>query len=266
MKEIRLCDNGDLVEVAELCQEYHLGIEVQAFHDPYIENFDEVLEKHKLVLANIEGGKSLHAPFWDLNLGTKMKGIRQETMDMFNYAYKIAKSLECTEIVVHNGYIPGTSWYDGWVMRATNFWKEFFADKDDSITMCIENQFENDSELLIKEIDAVNDPRLKVCLDIGHANANSNMPVEDWITSLGDRIHYFHLHNNHGKTNALGYNTDDEHLAIGDGTIDIKRVLELAEEHCPDAIWNVETKTKYLEKSITLLQEMNYINADTLTK
>lgn len=31
------------------------------------------------------------------------------------------------------------------------------------------------------EIDSVNDPRLKVVLEIGHAYANFNMPVEDCI-------------------------------------------------------------------------------------
>ena len=152
MKEIRLCDNGDLEEVSELCRNYNLGIEIQSFYNPYIENYEKKIEKHKLILSNIKKGKSLHAPFWELNLGTKMKGIKQETMRMFNYAYKTAKYLECSEIIVHNGYIPGTSLYNEWIERATDFWKEFFCDKDNSITMCIENQFEDDSEILLKEI------------------------------------------------------------------------------------------------------------------
>ena len=266
MKEIRLCDNGDLEDVVKLCQIHNLGIEFQSFHNPYLKNLDENKKRHKWISASINGGKSLHAPFWELNLGTKMKGIRQETMNMFNYAYEIAKFLECSEIIVHNGYIPGTSWYDGWIARATEFWKEFFANKDDSITICIENQFENDSEIFIKEIDAVNDSRLKVCLDIGHANANSSMSVEDWISSLGDRIHYFHFHNNHGKNNTTGYNADDEHLAIDDGTINIKKVLQLAEENCPRAIWSIETKTEYLEKSVKTLKEIGYIKDTGLIK
>ncbi|MBP3801248.1 MAG: sugar phosphate isomerase/epimerase [Clostridia bacterium] len=258
MKEIRLCDDGNLETTSKLSIENNLGIEVQGFHDPYITNKDELLEQCKKVFKNIKGGKSLHAPFWDLNIGTKMKLLRQETMNMFNYIYDIAKELNCTEIVIHNGYIPGTYYQKAWIERAKKFWEEFFEKKDNSITMCIENQFEEDSQIMKEEIDLVNDPRLKICLDIGHANANSNMKVEDWITSLGDRIAYLHLHNNHGKQYKAGYN-NDEHFGLNNGNINIENVLNLLEQYCPNAIWNLEPHTQYLEESIEVLKKLNYI-------
>lgn len=192
--------------------------------------------------------------------------IREATMKAFNYAYKVAKELGCTEIVVHNGFVPNTSFYEGWVRNATAFWQEFFSDKDDSITMMIENQCEEDSEVLRMEIDSVNDPRLKVCLDIGHANANSNMSVEDWIITLGDRIGYLHLHNNHGKKAGRPSYMNDEHLGIDDGTIDIARVFSLLEEYCPNAIWNVECKLNYIEKSVEVLDNMGYLSNNQLRK
>ena len=34
---------------------------------------------------------------------------------------------------------------------------------------------------------------------------NANMSVEDWIKTLGERIGYFHLHNNHGKQDIKGH-------------------------------------------------------------
>lgn len=257
MKDIRLCDNAVLDITFKLCVANNLGIEIQAFHDPYCDREKLILE-YKNVLPKIKNSRSLHAPFWELNLGTKMKGIRQETMNMFNYAYDVAKELECTEIVVHNGYIPGTSWINGWVNRSVEFWKEFFQDKDDSIVICLENQFEEDSEIMMLEVDQVNDHRLKICLDIGHAHCNSKMSVEDWIKTLGDRIYYFHLHNNHGKQDIKGHN-NDEHLGLCDGTIDMKKVLSLAEEYCPNAIWNVETGVEYFEDSIEYLKDIGYM-------
>lgn len=259
MKEIRLCDSGELEQTKNLCSQNDIGIEFQTFHDPTIQDLEEQIELHKSVLEQIMGGKSLHAPFWDLNLGTKMPGIRKATMEMFNWAYRLAKQLGCTEIVVHNGYIPGTAPIDNWVRRAVEFWKEFLADKDDSITMCIENQFELDSEIIIKEIDLLGDKRLKCCLDVGHAHANSNMSVENWIKTLGDRIGYFHLHNNHGKQNIHNHN-DDEHLGLADGTIDMEKVFELANLFCPNAIMNVETSPEYLAESIKWLKEKGYLN------
>lgn len=258
MKEIRLCDSTDLQAVSELCKANHLGIEVQSFFDPYLEHFEDVLQAHKKILEGMDCGKSLHAPFWDLNLGTKMKGLRRETFETFQYAYRIAKELGCTEVIVHNGYIPGSYGYGGWVERAVRFWQEFFKNKDDSITICIENQFEEDSEIMKLEIDALNDPRLKICLDVGHAHANSNQPAGEWIDSLGERIGYLHLHNNHGPQYIKGKNKD-EHLGLTNGTIDMRDILRTAQRRCPRAIWSLEAAVPEIEGSLLFLRENQYL-------
>lgn len=263
MKEIRLCDNAELSRIYQLCEDNKLGIEIQGFYDPNLidtEESNKLLSEYKAALANFQGGKSLHAPFWDLNLGTKNPDVKKATMKSFNYAYRVAKELGCTEIVVHNGFVPNTSFYEGWVRNATAFWQEFFSDKDDSITMMVENQCEEDSEVIKMEIDAVSDPRLKVCLDIGHAHANSNMPVEEWISTLGDRIGYLHLHNNHSKVPGRRSYENDEHLGLDMGTIDIAKVFELLEEYSPNAIWNVECKLDYIDKAVDIINELEYLN------
>ena len=188
MKEIRLCDDAEVLSVLNLCKNNGLGIEVQGFYNPNLidtRESEELLLQYKKVLQDFKYGRSLHAPFWDLNLGTKNPMVKEATMKAFNYAYKVAKELGCTEIVVHNGFVPNTSFYEGWARNAVAFWNEFFSDKDNSITMMVENQCEEDSTVLKMEIDAVNDPRLKVCLDIGHAHANSNMSVEEWDSTYG---------------------------------------------------------------------------------
>ena len=262
MKEIRLCDDAEVSSVLSLCENNNLGIEVQGFYNPNLigtRESEELLLQYKKVLQDFKYGRSLHAPFWDLNLGTKNPMVKEATMKAFNYAYKVAKELGCTEIVVHNGFVPNTSFYEGWVRKAVAFWNEFFADKDDSITMMVENQCEEDATVLKMEIDAVNDSRLKVCLDIGHAHANSNMSVEDWIITLGNRIGYLHLHNNHGKQSDRPSYMNDEHLGLNDGTIDVKKVFELLEKHCPNAIWNVECNLKYIEEAVDILKDLGYI-------
>lgn len=265
MKEIRLCDDTEANRILNLCVNNNFGIEIQGFYNPKLigaEETNELINKYRDILSNFKGGKSLHAPFWDLNLGTKNPMIKDVTMKTFNYAYEVAKVLGCTEIVVHNGFVPNTSFYDGWVRNATSFWKEFFVDKDDSITMMIENQCEEDSEVLKMQIDSVNDPKLKICLDIGHAHANSNMGVEDWIKTLGDRIGYLHLHNNYGKLPGRPSYMNDEHLGLNMGTMDIAKVLELLEEYCPNAIWNIECKLDYIKDSIEVLKELGYIESN----
>jgi len=112
--------------------------------------------------------------------------------------------------------------------------------------------------------DGVNDPRLKVCLDIGHAHANSVMPVEQWIETLGDKIAYYHLHNNNGKKNIPGHN-DDEHLGLNHGTINIASVLEKAEQYSPNAIWNLESSIQYHLEDIETLKSLGYIKSTNLS-
>ena len=262
MREIRLCDDCEKEYIHDLCIKNNLGIEIQGFYNPVmidtVESF-ELVEQYNELFKDFKFGKSLHAPFWDLNLGSKNKDVRDATMKAYNYAYDVAKRLGCTEIVVHNGFVPNTSFYEGWTKNAVSFWNEFFSDKDDSITMMIENQCEEDSTILQMEIDALNDPRLKICLDIGHAHANSNMSVEEWITSLGSRIGYLHLHDNHGKVVGRPSFKNDEHLGLGEGTINLEKVLELLEENCPDAIWNIECKLSSIEESIEVLKKLGYI-------
>ena len=209
MKEIRLCDNGEREYTINLCKKYNLGLEVQSFSNPYIENKNEIIKEYMDLVPEVKIGRSYHAPFWDLNLGTKIKELQEIMFKIYNEAYVIAKKLNCTEMIIHANYRPGTDWYDGWITRSKAFLEKFLENKDGSITICIENQFESDSELFIRLIDEINDPKVKVCLDIGHVNANSNMLLEDWIKSLNTRIAQYHLHNNHGKQTVCGYKKDD---------------------------------------------------------
>lgn len=262
MKEIRLCDDTEVKRISKLCIDNNLGIEIQGFYNPKLMNTlecENLLNEHKEILKDFKLSKSMHAPFWDLNLGSKNEDIKEVTMKTFNYAYKIAKELGCKEIVVHNGFTPNTSFYSGWVKNACLFWEEFFKDKDDSITMMIENQCEEDSELIKMEIESFNDPRLKVCLDIGHAHANSNMKVEEWIKTLKDKIGYVHLHDNHSKVEGRPSYLNDEHLGLKMGNIDLEKVFSLLEEYSPEAIWAIECKLEYIEDSVNVLKSLGYI-------
>ncbi|MEE3343140.1 MAG: sugar phosphate isomerase/epimerase family protein [Bacilli bacterium] len=271
MREIRLCTNDAFDETVKNCINNKLGIEVQLFADIIQRKREDTSEdivnnrvekeliKEKEVLDKMNCGKSLHAPFAGLEPGSKDYYDQEKINRYLNKAYEVALKLGCTEMVVHNGYNIGTYYVPKYIERSIDYWKEFLKNKDDTITICIENQFELDSEMIKEIIDGVNDKRLKVCLDIGHAHANSIMPVEKWIETLGDRIVYYHLHNNHGKQNIPKHD-NDEHLGLNHGTIDIKNVLDFAEKYTPDAIWNLESKTYYQQEDIETLKSLGYIN------
>ena len=103
-----LNDEEDITTTIDLCEENNLGIEIQGFYNPYIDNKNELKLKYLEELKRIHKGKSYHAPFWDLNLGTKIIELQNAMFKIYNEAYYIAKELGCTEMVIHSNYKPGT--------------------------------------------------------------------------------------------------------------------------------------------------------------
>jgi len=63
--------------------------------------------------------------------------------------------------------------------------------------------------------ELVEGTEMKICFDIGHANTVNQ--IDDIIDMLGDRIVNIHIHDNTGS--------NDDHMTIGDGNIDFKKVL-----------------------------------------
>jgi len=60
-------------------------------------------------------------------------------------------------------------------------------------------------------------------LDIGHVNVNGGMKgIEKTIKKFGKRIDHIHVHDNHGMS--------DDHLPIGRGTINYKKVVQLLKQ------------------------------------
>jgi sugar phosphate isomerase/epimerase len=66
-------------------------------------------------------------------------------------------------------------------------------------------------------------PALKFHLDVGHAFIENRMKgVRDYINAFGDRLAHVHMHDNHGKW--------DEHLPLGRGKIDFRKVVRILKE------------------------------------
>ena len=66
-------------------------------------------------------------------------------------------------------------------------------------------------------------PELKLHLDVGHAFIENRIKgVRDYLDAFGDRLAHVHMHDNHGKW--------DEHLPLGRGKIDVRKVVRLLKE------------------------------------
>ena len=78
--------------------------------------------------------------------------------------------------------------------------------------LMLENVYEKDPDDIGVLLKRLKDQNVGFCLDSGHLVAFGKANLKVWLESLGPYIEQVHLHDNHGS--------NDEHLAIGLGTID----------------------------------------------
>lgn len=247
MKSLVLCDNAEPERVLPLCEKYALGIEIQGFYDPNTtHDKNRLMDAYTGILPkNI--ARYLHAPFWDLCLGSANKKIAEVTRFYFDYAYQVAQELGCLGITVHHGFVPNTSHPANWIKRSVTFWQDFFDAHPGNIAMFMENLCEQDTHTLGGIVDASRSDRLCINLDIGHAHCNSNLAVTDWIEQLSHRIRYVHIHQNDGAS--------DQHVGLRQGNMPILEVLGALNEYAPDAVWALECNLDDMEDSILFLRE-----------
>jgi sugar phosphate isomerase/epimerase len=255
MENLLICDDGNLEKVVPICKQYQCGIEVQSFYNPLlIDNEPESIDKHLALISGI-ALRSVHGCFGDLCPGSFDPMVRAVARNRFDLSYGIAKQLNAMHLVLHHGYVPHTSPPDRWLTRCVAFWKDFLADKDDTVHIHIENVLEWDAGLIADLVDGISRTEVDVNLDLGHVHCNSRASHMDWIERLGGRIGYVHIHDNHGK--------EDEHLELGNGTIPLHEVLQAIRSITPKAVWAIETEVDGLSKSIEWLMNQRLLSAST---
>ena len=94
----------------------------------------------------------------------------------------------------------------------------------------IENVFDDEPETLRGIIEAVDEPNIKACLDIGHANAmtSGKYSIVEWVRVLTPVLRHFHVHNNDGS--------EDMHDDVFNGTVDFDSIMRMFTDELPDDI------------------------------
>lgn len=164
-------------------------------------------------------------------------------------AYAVCKRMGINRMVVHSGYMPLLYFKEWHLEKSLYFWKKFMTDKPGEFQLYIENVFEDEPVMMKALIDGLNDARIGVCLDVGHAHAMSgaDYPVAEWIRLLGQRIAHLHLHNNDG--------TADKHGELIDGTLNMEEILSLVSNYCGgDVTMTIESRK--CRKSAVWLAEL----------
>ena len=220
---------SDAVRVAK---EYSVNLEIAEYCTAW--NMDEKFGGvDRVVLKKLDGiSKSvLHAPFNELFPCAIDKKARELAADRYRQAIDLAKHYGSTKVIIHGGYNPWIYFPVWYTEQSILFWKEFLKE-DPGVQIVRENVLETDPQWLLDIVKGVDDKRLKLCLDIGHVNAYSKIPVMDWLENWAPYLSHFHIHNNDTSW--------DTHSPLTEGSIPMKELLEKASLLCPDATFTLE--------------------------
>lgn len=232
-------------DAADTALRYGLGIEIAQYctawnMDDEFRQVDPVVRK---TLKGI-GNCVLHGPYNELFPCAIDRRARALAAERYRQAIDLAKRYGAGKVIIHGGYHPWIYYPVWYVEQSVLFWKDFLKE-DPGVQIVLENVLETEPQWLLDIVRGVDDPRLRLCLDVGHVNAYSGIPVTDWLEQWAPWISHFHIHNNDGSA--------DTHSSLDQGTIPIRELLDRAQTLCPEATYTLElTET---EKSVRWLLE-----------
>lgn len=214
------------------------GMAVESIDFSITDNLDNIKQTIIDYKARMEymGASKLfiHGPFLDMSPVSFDSKIRSVTEYRFQQAYDAGVELGAEKIVFHTSYIPIFWFPDGWPERMAEFWNRFMEGKD-QMQVVFENVYDPTPDLMVKVAELVETSNFKLCLDIGHANHFSQIPVLDWARAFGNHVGHVHVHDNDGSRDA--------HLAIGNGNIPAQDVFLEIKKNSPQASYTIECNT-----------------------
>lgn len=225
---------------------HHLELIIERRINPEIafscDSLDAVVPSELASIAETLASNNLkttiHAPFMDLNPGAVDPLVWEATLRRFNQVYDAAEIIRPTIIVFHPGY---DRWRFGdkrqkWLDNSIRIWEKMLArsEKTGSV-IAVENIFEEEPSTLRALFEALDSPLFRHCFDVGHFNLFSRVSMEEWFAELGCHMAETHIHDNNG--------TRDDHLPLGEGSIDFEKLFALLGEYSPNSAITLEAHT-----------------------
>jgi len=217
---------NERIKLNQFAHKRGLGIEVASFVAPswyYKKNKDQLkkaLKTHLEEFSDFKNVISLHGPIMDIIPHTVDEEIRNVVLRRVTTTMKLAEHLGVKRVIFHTGINPivtAPNYYKNICKQQAQFWDEILERFQNQV-ICLENMWEPDTKILRMILKYSKSDRLKICIDVAHANVYGKIPMREWFTKLSDHIVHLHLNDNNGKY--------DEHLAIGDGNLDWKVITD----------------------------------------
>lgn len=167
---------------------------------------------------------TLHLPFSDMNLAGLNDSIRGEVLRQMKQYLTLASEF-VNLAVVHPGYLsPYGSQvpHEAYRINLESLRELCDFAADFGIIIAVENMpdypkiFGKYPDEILEMLEDIGSHNVGFTLDVGHSNTVGL--TADFLDLMGDRISHVHIHDNRGER--------DEHLPLGEGTVDWKPVLE----------------------------------------
>lgn len=203
----------------------------QQLNNDTISEIKNIIETTDLVLT-------LHLPFSDLNLASLNHPIWEETIRQMSRC--LERASDFVELaVVHPGHLSplGMQLPElAWRQNIEGLQAVCDAAADLGIQIGVENMvnmqfiFGKQPGEILGMIESLERENVGLTLDIGHANTNGM--VNEFLSDLR-RVVHVHLHDNKGKS--------DEHLGLGKGNVDWKKVIKKLDGYKGRAVTEART-------------------------
>lgn len=225
------------LEIAEYCTASNL--------DAPIPQVLAAAESHRQAASRFV----FHAPFNELCPAAIDPLAVDLTRRRYRQALAAARDWGCRVMIVHTGFIPLVYFPEWFVEKSVTFWQAFLREVPEDMTLCLENVMEPSPRIPVDIVRQVADPRLRLCLDVGHANTEvSRTPVMEWVEQCRPYLRHLHLHNNAG-----GW---DLHDPLDRGTVPMEEVLRTlaGERHLSYTL-----ETLQAEENVLWLQDKGFL-------
>lgn len=221
-------------DAIHMALEYGLGLEIDEYTHSTSLDDSTIDDWHDAVRRLLLGHemKILHAPYNELSPASVDPLALDLTWKRLNQAYAVARHHQIRQMIVHSGYIPFVYDQDYFHHCSVKFWRRYMSNKPAEFRITIENEQEDDPTQLTRLVREIDDPRVGLCLNIGHAGL-SPVPMDVWLEAYRPYVNHVVLHDNDGLT--------DRHWPLGDGVLPIKEVLTWFIRELPSMTYTIDT-------------------------
>jgi sugar phosphate isomerase/epimerase len=201
-----------------------IGFDAEALECHSRREFQSVSEK----LRDHGLSVTIHFPFLDLSPGSPEPAVRELAARRFDQTLPLISLFRPKAAVCHTGYDPRRYGFmrETWLRNSLAFWPGPARKiREEGCLLVLENVYEDGPSDILDLLEGLSPWGVGFCLDTGHQAAFGKTPLDRWIGSTFHHLRHVHLHDNRGER--------DDHLALGEGSIDLGLFFQEMKKHFP---------------------------------